>query len=207
MISYSWKGCYWWISTFAVGPRAVNELETVADRWTFSPFQEQQIFSNEILKISRNCCPHTTCWHDPLEMNSSTLYLGRLNMNHCDHNDDVNPEGKSLVTTLENISNITISMSAASTELSTKCWLASLKLGNKKIELRISARKALRGTCRRLPTVKTPQLSPNHPTWRWHGRRPWRKHWIFCARHFVSRSRGGQVSPFVQLITEVIDTL
>ena len=126
MISYSWKECYWWISTFAVGPRAVNELETVADRWTFSPFQEQQIFSNEILKISRNCCPHTTCWHDPLEMNSSTLYLGRLNMNHCDHNDDVNPEGKSLATTLENISNITISMSAASTELSTKCRLASL---------------------------------------------------------------------------------
>ena len=90
------------------------------------PLEELLSFSraaNIFQRNSQDLLP-THSPHTPLQMNSTTLYLGhfdefhhiaechligRVNVNYCDHDDRVNPKGISHVTTWGKISHFTIS--------------------------------------------------------------------------------------------------
>ena len=115
-----------------------------------------------------------------------------VNVNHCDHDDGVNPKGISHVTTLGNMSHFT----TFPWMLASMHWPGfqqhsiptNILVHTAQKSIQNWAQDTFRGTCHRVPTAETPpQPTPGPPTLRWHRRRLWRKHWIFCARHFVSR--------------------
>ena len=208
-----WGGGYLpcWISTLPevpVAPRAVNELDVGrplnVDLLSFS--RAANIFQRNSQDLLPTHSPHS-----PLEMNSITLYLGRA--------------GESLINSMILLNAISLggwmwtivtmmmvstlraypmsqhgarylisrfpSMPAginASTKFDTN-WYFRI-CGPLQIEVWSFSEYYIS-----FPRHLSPGPSNIEPPQRWHGRRLWRKHWIFCPRHFVSRPGGVRCPP------------
>ena len=213
-----WGGGYLpcWISTLPevpVAPRAVNELDVGrplnVDLLSFS--RAANIFQRN----SQDLLPTPThSPHSPLEMNSITLYLGRAGeslINSIILLNVISLDGWMwTIVTMMMVSTLrAYPMSQHGQDISFHdfqvCRPASMQCnastkfdtnwyfricGPLQIEVWSFSEYYIS-----FPRHLSPGPSNREPPQRWHGRRLWRKHWIFCPRHFVSRPGGVRCPP------------